>query len=142
MTKELKMKGRLLPDSALTTYFGKPAFHVYGNGNINPVNAGISTGDNLKTHNINPHSGANQPKTLQVYKRALRGHQKVLPSKKKKIVTAANHVRVPQPPRYPTLKRSLTTKNLTEEPESPAHHFEIKEPFVKLPVRESNKEDL
>ena len=64
MTKEFKMKGRLLPDSALTTYFGKPAFHAYGNGNINPVNAGISTGDNLKTHNINPHSGANQPKTL------------------------------------------------------------------------------
>jgi hypothetical protein len=64
MTKELKTKGRLLSDSALTTYFGKPAFHVYGNGNTNPVNAGISTGDHLKTHNINPHSGANQPKTV------------------------------------------------------------------------------
>jgi hypothetical protein len=32
--QEMKEKGRLLPDSALTTYFGKPAFHSYGNGNV------------------------------------------------------------------------------------------------------------
>jgi hypothetical protein len=29
--------GRLMADSALTTYFGKPAFHAYGNRNINPA---------------------------------------------------------------------------------------------------------
>jgi len=62
-----------LPDSALTTYFGKPAFHAYGNGNSNPVNGGIIYGDCLKTHNINPHSGGNNPKFSQVHVRALMG---------------------------------------------------------------------
>jgi len=31
--KALKERSRWLPDSAMTTYFGKPAFHAYGNGN-------------------------------------------------------------------------------------------------------------
>ena len=30
---DLKLTSRWLPDSALTTYFGIPAFHSYGNGN-------------------------------------------------------------------------------------------------------------
>jgi hypothetical protein len=38
---EYKDKGRLLADSAFTTYFGKPAFHTYGNGNRNPVVGGL-----------------------------------------------------------------------------------------------------
>ena len=29
---------RWLPDSSFTTYFGKPAFHAYGKGNIKPTN--------------------------------------------------------------------------------------------------------
>jgi len=33
-TAELKMKGRLLADSAITTYFGRPTFHAYGNANV------------------------------------------------------------------------------------------------------------
>jgi len=50
-----------MADSALTTYFGKPAFHAYGNSNINPAQGGLIYGDYLKTHNINPHSGDNNP---------------------------------------------------------------------------------
>jgi len=60
--KKLKLEGRLLPDSAMTTYFGKPAFHTYGNGNVRPASGGLVYGQYLKTHNINPHSGENKPK--------------------------------------------------------------------------------
>jgi len=59
--KKLKLDGRLLPDSALTTYFGKPAFHAYGNGNVRPASGGLVYGQYLKTHSINPHSGDNKP---------------------------------------------------------------------------------
>jgi hypothetical protein len=67
--KELKLSSRLLPDSSMTTYFGKPAFYAYGNGNTNP----IVTKDKMKTHNINPHSGGNVPVYSQVYGRAMMG---------------------------------------------------------------------
>ena len=60
--KKLKREGRLLADSAMTTYFGKPAFHSYGNGNTRPASGGLLYGQYLKTHNINPHSGDNKPK--------------------------------------------------------------------------------
>lgn len=36
----MKSTSRWLPDSAFTTYFGKPAFHPYGNANINPTVGG------------------------------------------------------------------------------------------------------
>mmetsp|Transcript_26290 Transcript_26290/g.35098 ORF Transcript_26290/g.35098 Transcript_26290/m.35098 type:complete len:119 (-) Transcript_26290:1177-1533(-) len=42
--KKLKLEGRLLPDSAMTTYFGKPAFHAYGNGNTRPASGGLIYG--------------------------------------------------------------------------------------------------
>jgi len=42
--KKLKLEGRLLPDSAMTTYFGKPAFHAYGNGNVRPASGGLIYG--------------------------------------------------------------------------------------------------
>jgi len=58
---ELKLTSRFLPDSSMTTYFGKPAFFPYGNQNTNPTNGGIVYGQYLKTHNINPHSGGNKP---------------------------------------------------------------------------------
>jgi hypothetical protein len=36
--KELKLTSRLLADSALTTYFGKPTFcSTYGSGHSDPV---------------------------------------------------------------------------------------------------------
>lgn len=68
---EFKDKGRLLADSAFTTYFGKPAFHTYGNGNRNPVVGGLQYGSYMKTHSVNPHSGANKPEKEQVHYRAL-----------------------------------------------------------------------
>jgi hypothetical protein len=37
---EIKSTSRWLADSALTTYFGKPAFHSYGNGNTKPTVGG------------------------------------------------------------------------------------------------------
>jgi hypothetical protein len=37
---ELNSTTRWLPDSAFTTYFGKPAFHLYGKGNVNPTVGG------------------------------------------------------------------------------------------------------
>ena len=69
------MKGRLLSDSAITTYFGKPTFHAYGNKNTHPTQGGLVYGDYMKTHNINPHSGGNRPKSVQIYARAMRGTQ-------------------------------------------------------------------
>ena len=69
--RKLKLEGRLLPDSAMTTYFGKPAFHAYGNGNVRPASGGLIYGQYLKTHNINPHSGDNKPQNMEVYARAL-----------------------------------------------------------------------
>lgn len=58
---EMKSTSRWLPDSAITTYFGKPAFHPYGNGNTKPTVGGLICGDYLKTHNVNPQSGDNKP---------------------------------------------------------------------------------
>lgn len=57
--RRLKDMGRLMSDSALTTYFGKPAWHAYGNGNTHPPHGGLIYGDYMKTHNVNPHSMPN-----------------------------------------------------------------------------------
>jgi len=62
---------RWLPDSAFTTYFGKPAFHPYGNGNTNPSTGGVNYGHNLLTHNINAECGDHPPLYQQVYDSAL-----------------------------------------------------------------------
>jgi len=64
---DLKRNGRLLADSSMTTYFGKPAFHAYGNGNTKT----LDLENYLKTHNINPHSGDNKPQVEQVFNRAM-----------------------------------------------------------------------
>jgi hypothetical protein len=69
-----------MPDSALTTYFGKPAWHTYGNANVNPCHGGLVYGDYLKSHNINPHSGDNMPQTVQGYERTMLGRQVALKS--------------------------------------------------------------
>jgi len=69
--KKLKLDGRLLPDSSMTTYFGKPAFHTYGNGNVRPASGGLVYVEYLKNHNINPHSGDKKPEHAQVYGRAM-----------------------------------------------------------------------
>ena len=108
-----------MADSALTTYFGKPAFHTYGNSNIHPAQGGLVYGDYLKTHNINPHSGDNNPQGVQVYKRAMRGIQEVVsptgsrnPNKPAPIVMKSKRVRAPYPPRQPRLGRAFTAKDL------------------------------
>ena len=131
--KKLKLEGRLLPDSAMTTYFGKPAFHAYGNGNVRPASGGLVYGQYLKTHNINPHSGDNKPEYVQVYGRAMVNPKVVVkggansksPAKRGSLVTGGADrqapnggvpqiVRKPQPPRVPELKRPLTGKQLDE----------------------------
>jgi hypothetical protein len=58
---ELNSTTRWLPDSAFITYFGKPAFHLYGNGNINPTVGGNVYGHYMLTHNVNPESGEHLP---------------------------------------------------------------------------------
>lgn len=68
--KKLHQTTRWLPNSAFTTYYGKPAFANYGIGNTNPSTGGFLYGDYLKSHNIAPHEGKNNPLYSQVYKEA------------------------------------------------------------------------
>ena len=107
-TQQLRNRGRLLPDSAMTTYFGKPAFHAYGNSNIKPVCGGLVYGDFLKTHNITPHAGDNRPQTVQTHTQAMKGVQKsqIVKVKDEKTKKVSKCVRVvgrkeqkPEPPR-------------------------------------------
>ena len=50
---EINSTTRWLADSSFTTYFGKPAFHAYGKGNVKPANPAYK----MLTHNINGCSG-------------------------------------------------------------------------------------
>jgi hypothetical protein len=123
--KQLKLDGRMLPNSAMTTYFGKPAFHAYGNGNTRPTNGGLSYGQYMKTHNINPHSGDNHPEFAQVYAHAMLEPKMIAYKNKgkskspKKTEADTQHsnklVRKPQPPRQARPKRPLTAKQLEEQ---------------------------
>ena len=61
--KNFKMLSRELPDSAFTTYFGKPAFSNYGSG---------STSAQKKSFNVMPHAGKNHPEYNQSYEGALK----------------------------------------------------------------------
>lgn len=78
---------RWLPNSAFTTYFGKPAFENYGYGNLNPTYGGLFYGNYMLSHNVNPMDGQNKPETKQVYSSAM------LKSIKR------NEIRRPSPPR-------------------------------------------
>jgi hypothetical protein len=60
-----------LPNSAFTTYFGKPAFENYGYGNTKPVYGGLFYGNNMLSYNINPIDGENKPEEKQVYSSAM-----------------------------------------------------------------------
>ena len=62
---------KLLPNTAFTTYFGKPAFENYGYGNTKPVYGGLFYGNYMLSHNINPIDGGNTPDTKQVYSSAM-----------------------------------------------------------------------
>ena len=92
----------------MTTYFGKPAFHAYGNGNTKPTNGGLLYGSYLKTHNINPHSGDNKPDHIQIYGRAMQNPAVFVNARSsskspKKTQEAKSQIerftRKPQPPR-------------------------------------------
>jgi hypothetical protein len=60
--KEFNILTRNLPNSAFTTYFGKPAFEAYGRG---------SSHYQKKSHNVMPHRGENYPHITQSYDGAL-----------------------------------------------------------------------
>jgi hypothetical protein len=45
----------------------KPIFHNYGRKNTTPVYGGVSYGDYMLTHNVNPEYGQNKPQYQQVY---------------------------------------------------------------------------
>ena len=62
---------RWLPNSAFTTFFGKPAFENYGYGNVNPVYGGLFYGNYMLSHNMNPIDGSNNPPEKQVYSSAM-----------------------------------------------------------------------
>jgi hypothetical protein len=72
---------RDLPNSAFTTYYGKPAFEAYGRGGSNT---------NLLSHNVMPHKGDNHPKSVQSYYSAL--------IKGKKTASSVNVTHVPRKP--------------------------------------------
>lgn len=93
---------RWLPDSSFTTYFGKPAFHSYGKGNINPTVGGVNYGHNLLTHNINAECGDNPPLYQQVYDSALKAG-----------IVKTKGMRVPAIPR-PKATVKMTDQTLAE----------------------------
>lgn len=112
--KELKLTSRWLPDSALTTYFGLPAFHSYGNGNTKPAFGGTIYGDYMKTFNINPHSGGNKPEFSQVNSRSLLGGtvQVRAPGSRSAKKRPVKMTRKPIPPRIAPNKKQLPTAEL------------------------------
>lgn len=61
--KHFRANSRLLPDSAMTTYYSKPVFHAYGNSSISSL-APLGKGSYLQTFNVNPHSGKNRPEIV------------------------------------------------------------------------------
>ena len=93
---QLNATTRWLADSAFTTYYGKPAFHAYGKGNVNPTNQNSK----FLTHNINGVTGKQKATFKQVYDSALI-----------KGLDKTGGVRVPQIPK-------TKEKFLPEEPPS------------------------
>lgn len=81
----------------MTTYFGKPAFCAYGNGNTKT--AGVCNGDHMKTHNVNPHSGGNKPEFSQVHGRALLGGTVQIRGPAARTSAKKTKSRKPVPPR-------------------------------------------
>ena len=125
----------------MTTYFGKPAFHPYGNGNVKPTSGGLIYGGYLKSHNVNPHSGDNKPAEMQTFIKALTNPQPPLPPRQNKspnarkgnlkdpkeskeaqeaaasryaLESASLRVRKPCPPRQAKRERPLTAAEKKE----------------------------
>ena len=108
---------RWLADSAFTTYYGKPAFHAYGKGNIKPVNPN----QKLMTHNINAVTGKQKAMYTQVYDSALLAG-----------IEQTKGVRIPKIPKTQQVKE----KNETEKGES---GFEILPKTYKEQVETTKK---
>lgn len=85
--KKFNNTTRWLPNSAFTTFFGKPAFENYGFGNTKPTYGGLFYGNYMLSHNINPIDGDNLPQEKQVYASAMLKSSKCLKARK------------PEPPR-------------------------------------------
>ena len=118
----MKLKSRWLPDSSMTTYFGKPVFHAYGNSNLKSASGGICYGDYMKTHNINPHSGGNKPKNSQIHGRALLGGTIQIrgPGSRSPIKKPVKMVRKPVPPRIaPGRPQTVKMKKIALEEKNP-----------------------
>ena len=144
-----------MADSSITTYFGRPSWHCYGNGNVNPAQGGLVYGDYLKTHNINPHTGENEPENVQIYARAMRGQQKVIeppgPRKMcKSVKMYSKRQRSPEPPRPSVPKRAVTAEDRAEQkrrlPVMPdkteaEHNFPVKTPKLR-PEKMLTQQDL
>ena len=93
----------------MTTYFGKPAFHAYGNGNTNPTYGGTIYGQYMKTHNVNPHAGGNKPEYSQVHGRTLLGGtvQIRAPGSRSPKKKPIKMIRKPIPPRIAPNKKQV-----------------------------------
>jgi len=133
----------------MTTYFGKPAFHAYGNSNVKPAQGGLIYGDYMKTHNINPHSGDNHPDRVQIYACAMRGNQKstivkVVDGQTRKVSKSVQRTsrreRQPEAPRLGKRERPMSAKNIREQQErfpimpertSSSHNFPIQKPKMR-----------
>lgn len=85
--KKFNNTTRWLPNSAFTTFFGKPAFENYGFGNTKPTYGGLFYGNYMLSHNINPIDGDNLPQEKQVYASAMLKSSKCIKARK------------PEPPR-------------------------------------------
>lgn len=99
--KKLHQTTRWLPNSAFTTYYGKPAFCAYGQGNIHPTVGGIMYGNYLATHNVSAQEGANDPRYQQVYETA-------------EMYASKRPVKQPEPPRKCKDEDRLTPQQVAE----------------------------
>lgn len=115
--KDLKLTSRWLPDSALTTFFGKPAFFPYGHANTNPSAGGAVYGQYLKTFNVNPHSGGNKPEFSQVHGRTLLGGtvQVRAPGSRSPKKRPISMTRKPIPPRIAPQKKQIPKEELVRD---------------------------
>jgi len=116
---------RWLPNSAFTTYFGKPAFENYGYGNTKPVYGGLFYGNYMLSHNMNPIDGANNPPEKQVYSSAMMKSFQY------------NNVRKPEPPR----KTPDEIRNTPEELETIDNDGDQQENFDQEEQHEENSDE-
>lgn len=99
--KKLHQTSRWLPNSAFTTYYGKPPFCAYGQGNVNPTVGGIMYGNYLATHNVAAQEGANNPMYQQVYETA-------------ELYASKRPAKEPEPPRKCKDEDRLTPQQVKE----------------------------